>query len=655
MLNFFQRQEQALKSSRRMLLAFALAVAAVVVAVCLALMLGVALSDLDRWRDLGWAGLWQQFRGLAAALAIIVLGVILTCSVIRVRRMRHGGAELAVQLGGREIGADCVDLCDRRLRNSVEELAIAACLPVPAIFVLDRESAINAFAAGYSPSDAAIVVTRGAIEKLNRDELQGVIAHEFSHILHGDMRLNSQMLGVLFGITALSVAARWVLQRGRHSRDRGSMGLLLIAGLIMLIGYLGVFFARLIKARVARSREVLADAAAVQFTRQSAGLAGALKKIAGLADGSQLEHIRREEISHMLFGEGQRMSAWFATHPPLIERIRALEPEFDLSALNGLAAKWRHAPPQGLEEDRLNDLAMSTGIAPLIAPDKEMRPYPGSTAGRIARPEADDMRRASGLHSLIPPSLARAAHGSDTAVHLLLAMLIDRDRAVQARQLAEVAVEIDEDAADAVSKLLPACQALPAALKLPLVALSFPALRRLTTEKLQRLTRCSDRLVHLDGKVSLFDYCMSRLLQRQVIEAMEPSRYKASGRRRLDECVKSVANLFSTVASYGHDDPDAMRRAYIAGLLNVLPSERFQFAPPKAWIPAMDSALAELDQLDAVGKQVLVEGLVIAVSHDGRITVEEAELLRTVCACLHCPLPPVIEQRGQRRGRQEAG
>ncbi|MBD8524963.1 M48 family metallopeptidase [Pseudomarimonas arenosa] len=649
-MNFFQRQEEALQSSRRMLLAFAAAVLLVVVAVCAAVLLGLILADGERWSNLSWADFWQHHRGALAICALLVVGTVLSCSVLRIRRLRRGGAELAVQLGGREITADCVDPLDRRLRNIVEELAIAACLPVPAIFVLDRESSINAFAAGYSPSDAAVAVTRGAIEKLNRDELQGVIAHEFSHILHGDMRLNSKMLGVLFGITALAVAARWVLERGRYARDsRGAGVVLVVAGLILAIGYVGVLCARVIKASVSRSREVLADASAVQFTRQRTGLAGALKKIAGLADGSNLQHARREEVSHMLFGEGQRMASWFQTHPPLLERIRALEPEFDQAALDSLSDKWRQSPPQGLEEDRLMDMAMSTGIQPLIDSNKELRPYPGSTAVRIASPQADDMRRASGLHNMIPPSLARAAHSSETAVHLLLALLVDRDRAVQARQLAEVAVEIDEDAADQVAALLPACQALPAALKLPLVALSFPALRRLTMDKLQRLIRCSDRLVHLDGKVSLFDYCMSRLLQRQVIEALQPNKFKASGRKRLTECVKPLADLFAIVAAYGHDDPDEMRRAYVAGLLSVLPSERFQFAPPKVWIPAMDAAMAELDQLDAVGKQVLVEGLVIAVGHDGRVTVEEAELLRTVCACLHCPLPPVIEQRGNRR------
>ena len=649
-MNFFERQEEALRSSRRMLLAFFAAVLVIVLAVCAAVLLGLMFGDADRFASQGWSGMWRQYDGLLLACALLVVGLIVGCSLVRIRRLRRGGAELAVQLGGREITADCVDPLDRRLRNMVEELAIAACLPVPAVFVLDRESSINAFAAGFSPSDAAIAVTRGALEKLNRDELQGVIAHEFSHILHGDMRLNSQMLGVLFGITALAVVARWVLERGRYSRDsRGTGAVMLVAGLILLIGYLGVLCARVIKASVSRSREVLADASAVQFTRQRSGLAGALKKIAGLTDGSGLQHARREEISHMLFGEGQRMASWFQTHPPLLERIRALEPELDQAALTALSAKWRQSPPQGLEEDRMMDLAMSTGIQPLIDPSKELRPYPGSTAGRIARPEADDMRRASGLHNLIPPSLSRAAHSSDSAVHLLLAMLVDRDRAVQARQLAEVAVEIDEDAADEVSKLLPACKALPAALKLPLVALSFPALRRLTFDKLERLVRCSDRLVHLDGKVSLFDYCMSRLLRRQVIEALQPNKFKAVGKKRLTECIKPLADLFSIVVAYGHDDPDEMRRAYIAGLLNVLPSERFQFAPPKVWIPAMDSALAELDQLDSVGKQVLIEGLVIAVSHDGRITVEEAELLRTVSACLHCPLPPVIEQRGNRR------
>jgi Zn-dependent protease with chaperone function len=648
--NFFQRQESARRSTRRLAVLFALAVLAIVAAVSAVLLLVLAMSS-DGVREQGlpaWLAGQLPLLGGVAVLTTLVIG---GASLYRMLSLRQGGAQVARQLGGREVLADTRDPNDRRLRNVVEELAIAACLPVPAIFVLDKEPAINAFAAGYSPSDAAIAVTRGALDKLNRDELQGVIAHEFSHILNGDIRLNLRLMGLLFGIVVIGVIGRQLLEAGRgNSRNAAP---LVVAGIgLVVVGGVGVFFARLIKAGISRSREVLADASAVQFTRQSAGLAGALKKIAGLGEGSAIANGRAEEVSHMLFGEWRRYSSWFATHPPLMERIKVLDPAFSPQRLGELAKRWDSAPPVGLEEDRVLGLVgdASLGAATVLPdPGASLRPVPGTTAARIAQPIGDDTRRASGLHRLMPEALTDAAHDTGRAGAVLLAMLVDKDRAIRARQLAEVAVELDEDQAEHVAALLPHSENLHPTLRLPMAALSFPALRRQPRTQLEALVRCADRLVHIDGKVSLFDYCLSRMLQTQVIEALDPSRYRPAGKRKLAECKGALADLFGILVGHGHDDPEAMRRAFVAGLLAVLPNERFEFATPRLWIPAMDKALAELDALDPPGKQLLVEGMVIAIGHDGRVTVHEAELIRAVCACLHCPLPPVVEQRTRPR------
>lgn len=653
--NFFQRQESARRASKRLVLLFAAAVICVVAAVSLVVLMVLAMLDRDGVVQQGGGGAWLASQGstlatVAAAVMLLVLGA----SWYRSRSLRRGGGEVAQLLGGREVLADCIDPHDRRLRNVVEELAIAACLPVPAIFVLDDERAINAFAAGYSPSDAAVAVTRGALEKLNRDELQGVVAHEFSHILNGDMRLNMRLMGLLFGIVVIGVLGRQLLHLGRgNSRSAAP---LVIGGLgLLAVGAIGVFFARLIKAGIARSREVLADASAVQFTRQSAGLAGALKKIAGLAEGSGLGNARAEEVSHMLFGEWRPYSSWFATHPPLVERIRVLDPAFNEKRLAELSLRWDQSPPAGLDEDVALGLVGDASIGAVnVLPkaDAQLRPVPGTTSARIAQPIGDDTRRASGLHRLMPEALTDAARDAQRAAALLLALLVDKDRAIRARQLAEVAVVLDEDAAERVAVILPHCEILHPSLRLPMAALTFPALRRQSRESLQGLVKCAQRLVHIDGKVSLFDYCLSKMLQTQVVEALDPARYRAAGRRKLADCKGSLADLFSVLVSYGYDDPEPMRRAYVAGLLAVLPGARFEFTPPRRWIDAMDAALAELDGLDPHGKELLIEGLVVAISHDGRISVSESELIRAVCACLHCPLPPVVEQRTRPRHQQ---
>jgi len=288
-------------------------------------------------------------------------------------------------MGGVPVPEDTTDVQLRRLRNVVEEMSIASGVPVPRVYVLEHEPGINAFAAGYSPSDAVIAVTRGALDRLNRDELQGVIAHEYSHILNGDMRLNIRLVGVLFGILMLGLIGRKILQHGAAVRGRNAMPLLVAALLALVVGYVGLFFGRMIKAGVSRSREVRADATAEQFTRRTTGLAGALKKIAGLHDGSRLTaRAEAEEVSHMLFGDGTGLSGLFATHPPILERIRALEPGFRPEGLEQLKAQWLTRPPNGLEEDLRLGLATPAERGPLPALGADIDVTPPMVAAQVA-------------------------------------------------------------------------------------------------------------------------------------------------------------------------------------------------------------------------------------------------------------------------------
>ena len=269
---------------------------------------------------------------LVAAFAGGTLGVMILASLFRAASLSSGGGQVARMLGATAVTGEGSDPLQRRLINVVEEIALASGVPVPEIFVLEKEAGINAFAAGLSHANAAITVTRGALERLDRAELQGVIAHEFSHILNGDMRLNQQLIGLSFGILVLSLAGRWLLRSARFTRrGRNSGGVaaaLAIGVALTVIGAIGLVCSRLIKAAVSRQRESLADASAVQFTREPQGLAGALKKIAGY--GGRITSVETEEVAHMLFERGTRsFSGWFATHPPLLERIKALEPTFD--------------------------------------------------------------------------------------------------------------------------------------------------------------------------------------------------------------------------------------------------------------------------------------------------------------------------------------
>jgi Zn-dependent protease with chaperone function len=646
-MNFFERQAAARRMSRRLIILFVLAVIAIVIAVDIVVLFASGYAAPSRMAEGGdFGGFLAANAGLLLVTSVATIALIGIASMVRMAGLRAGGAVVARGLGGNQVDENTRDPQLRRLRNVVEEIAIASATPVPAIFVLEDEAGINAFAAGYSPNDAAIAVTRGALERLNRDELQGVIAHEFSHILNGDMRLNIQLMGVLFGILVLAIAGRKILYHSRGSRDSKNVGAILAVALMLtLIGYVGVFFGRMIKAGISRSREYLADASAVQFTRQTTGIAGALKKIAGLDEGSRLAAADTEEVSHMLFGDGMGYSSLWATHPPLVERIRALDPSFDPKALGALKKRWAAQPPSGMAEDRVMGLdgqgVRAPGVLPAVAATMAIDPRQASA--HTGQPESSDYANAGRIHRQLPQALLDAAHAHDDAIPLLLALLIDADAALAARQLAEIAQRIEPATAERSAALREEVAALHPLLRLPLASLAFPALRRRPPAQLEQFVAASEALIHMDGHVGLFEYCLGRLLQRQVAEALDPSRHQPNGRRKLAQCRDALATLFAVLAAHGNQDPQAARRAYVAGMQSVLPGAGVEYQPPRDWVTALDMALDALDGLEPLGKQLLVEGLAATSSHDGRITVAESELLRTICAVLHCPLPPLLE------------
>jgi len=631
-MNFFEHQAAARRASTRLVCLFALAVAGIVLAVDGAVY--VAIGGMGR----EGAGALLAFATVAT-LAVIGLG-----SLYRMASLRGGGEPVALQLGGVPVPADTTDFNLRRLRNVVEEIAIASGVPVPKLYVLEHESAINAFAAGYTPSDAVVAVTRGALERLNRDELQGVIAHEFSHILNGDMRLNVRLIGVLFGILMLAIIGRKVLQFSPRGRDSKGNGAILLAALVaMLVGYIGLFFGRMIKAGVSRSRETLADASAVQFTRQTQGLAGALKKIGGLQEGSRLnDRGDAEEVSHMLFGDGLGFSGLFATHPPLLQRIQALEPQFRAEQLEHLSRQWIATPPDGLQEDVQLGLTDMTG-ARLPSAASRMNVSPPMVVAQVAQPAADDYRRADAIGAAIPDGLRLLAARRDDVMPLLLGLLLDAPGELATRQRSEVSARMGRAVAEHAVTLQAQLQALHPMLRLPLAALAFPVLRLRPRPELDTFLDTVHAVVHADGEVSLFEYCLGRLLQVQVRESLDPARYAQFGRRKLSQLRSEIATLLCVVAQAGNESPADAQHAYLAGIQRVLPSDHLPYLPRSGGVAVLDEVLPALDALDPTGKQLLVEGITAAISHDGRITVAESELLRTICGVLHCPLPPRLD------------
>jgi Zn-dependent protease with chaperone function len=330
-MNFFERQNEARRASRRLVILFGLAVLAVIAAVDFVLFAVMArLTANQPGYDVSITGWMAAHPGTVVGTTLAVLAVIALASFYKTMVLGGGGGVVARSLGGVRVSADTTDPLQRRLLNVVEEMAIASGVPMPEVYLLEHETGINAFAAGHNPSNAAIGVTRGTLATLNRSELQGVIAHEFSHILNGDMRLNLRLMGLLFGLLVIALIARTMMRGAtyfRGDKKGGAAIVLVIALAVLVVGYVGLFFGRLIQAAVSRSRESLADASAVQFTRDPTGLRGALVKIGAATSGSKIGNPEVEEVAHMLFAPGMRRL--FATHPPLLERLEAIDPHFD--------------------------------------------------------------------------------------------------------------------------------------------------------------------------------------------------------------------------------------------------------------------------------------------------------------------------------------
>jgi hypothetical protein len=415
----------------------------------------------------------------------------------------------------------------------------------------------------------------------------------------------------------------------------------------MIVGYIGLFFARMIKAGVSRTRESLADASAVQFTRQTQGLAGALKKIAGIAEGSKLnDRADAEEASHMLFGDGVGFSGLFATHPPLLKRIQALEPQFRADELDALQRRWIAAPPDGLAEDARMGLDDGGG-ARLPAAGTELNVTPPMVVAQVAQPAADDYRRADAIVSTIPDTLRTLAAQRDAVMPLLLALLIDDADALATIQRTEIAARLGQPVADRAAQLhAQLTDELHPMLRLPLAALAFPVLRLRPRPELDTFLDAVHAVVNADGQVSLFEYCLGRLLQSQVRESLDPAKYTRFGRNKLSGVRSEIATLLCVVAKAGNDDEQEAQRAYLAGTQRVVPSDYLPYRPRESGVLALDAVWEPLDALDPLAKQALVEGITATISHDNRVTVAESELLRTICGVLHCPLPPMLERTG---------
>ncbi|HLW05115.1 MAG TPA: M48 family metallopeptidase [Azoarcus sp.] len=621
-MDFFGAQEQARKNTRWLVLWFALAVIGIAAAVYIALLFGTQFTqnvNPGAYQTGAQAGppsfvLWNP--ELLGWTLVGVGGLIFFGSLYKYLHLaRNGGAKIARELGGRLVSRDSQDLHERQLINIVDEMAIAAGIPSPPVFVLDAENSINAFAAGARPSEAVVAVTRGTLERLNRDELQGVIAHEFSHILNGDMRLNLRLVAVLYGILLLTLGGRILLYsaRGRNGAPLALGGLVLI-----IVGSVGMLGGRIIQASVSRQREFLADASAVQFTRNPQGIAGALSHIAGF--GSKIEHPRAVEASHMFFGSRAKLAGLMATHPPIEERIQRIDPD------------WKNRQRSGKEQTRS---PVQDSAAPLGAAG-----FASGFSQQVGTVRPEHLEHSQSLLAALPATLIDSLHRPRGARATVFALLLSRDTAVRERQLAELETRFGPDVRNECARLSAEIASLPAGYRLPLLDLALPALSQFVGHSHDEIIQVADELIAADGRTSSFEYVSRRLLRAVLLPDTANQPLRSPSLRALR---KDAGLVLSLLASAGHADETEARAAFDAAAL-VAPLEGLEFQPRNRRYSTahLDEALTRLAATTPAFRRAFIDACASAVMHDGVIDPTEMELLRAFCQALDAPVPVPI-------------
>jgi hypothetical protein len=530
----------------------------------------------------------------------------------------------------------------------------------------------NAFAAGHTIHDAAVAITRGGLETLSRDELQGVMAHEFSHILNGDMRLNIRLMGVLFGILLLTVIGRGILRGGyysggsRRSRaGKGNGGQIVLVGIALIVlGYLGVFFGRLIQAAVSRQREFLADAAAVQFTRNPLGISGALRKIGGSANGSKIQNHHAQEAGHLFFSEGIRsaFSSSFATHPPLDVRIRRVDPAWD-----GTYVEPERVTAVAVE-DRAGGggggrIATTGGPFPVPIPGlPDMADGGIAAAGVLATAgtlNAGHLERARTILAKIPEEAREAARDAGGAVAVVVALLLADDPDIRERQDKLVGEALGEEWAGRAARLRSSVvQAGPQG-RLPLLELCLPSLRSLDEHRADALRRLVGPLSRADGAVDVFDFALFHVLRRALPGGSDPA---SSGRvgAGLSRRRAEAEALLSALAWAGSQDEDGAIEAFRAGSAEWGSSaaSALRLQPVGGLdLERVDHALGRMETLPPKDRKKLLRALERTVLADRAVTVDELELLRAVAEALDVPMPPlsVTDVNSERSDATRAG
>lgn len=632
-MDFFQSQDKAKSNTTKLVVLFGLALVSIIILTNLLVLVVFGAIDPSKLgqQRIDWTA--------CAAVSLGVLAVIGLGSAYKMNQLSGGGDKIAAQMNGELIVPDSGDFKNQRLLNVVEEMAIASGVPVPTVYMVPG-NAINAFAAGHTYSNAVIGVSRGALEKLTRDELQGVIAHEFSHILNGDMRLNIRLMGILHGILIIGMIGHYLMRStSRSRRSKGSGGALFLGLGLVCIGYSGTFFGNWIKAAVNRQREFLADSAAVQFTRNPDGIAGALIRIGSVKNGSVLTAPNMAQISHALFSQGFTFSLtqFFATHPPLEKRIKRILPDWDgeFSPLSSsVESKEEQKPaPKPQEKYSRAQAGMMAGAAILSGQN---------IAKQVGRPTAEHVDNARRLLESFPDEIKTTIHSSYGAQAVLYALLLDNSIPDRKKQLNYLKSALDETTYNTVIKQAGVTTPLHSVYRLPLIDLALPSLRQLSTNQYSEFRKNLKALIAADKKINVFEWT----LQKIVIHHLDAVFTKDARQKKKEPNIKRAKEAGTIILSLfvnNFKQKDVNRRDVLAAAMKeILWIDTDLLTSEIISLRDLDAAMDDLAGLKPRYKEMLLAACAAVIMADNHVSVREKELLRAVASGIDCPMPILL-------------
>jgi Zn-dependent protease with chaperone function len=682
---FFERQEVQRSQTRLLVAGFIAALLAVVAVINLVVVLGVGESPAVVWGREPMVFFW-----VSAIVVVVILGACWHKS----SQLRAGGAVVARSLGGIHINNKDGDLARQRLVNVVEEMAIAARVRKPQVFILPDEPGINAFAAGHSPDEAAVAVTQGALDNLDRDQLQAVIGHEFSHILNGDMKINMRLTAWIFGLFVITDLASRVMNSRRGGKDAARLKMIAFA--IFIAGSVGMIAGRLLQAAVSRRREHLADASAVQFTRNPQALQSAFIVMAAHAEGTRLNHAGSADVAHMFFAGSAPSWAnkvggkWFATHPPIEERVQAidnrvtplrfrtlvsderrkLKSKAKAAAAESASAAADGAAPAAAASgatsgaapvatgDRLPMMELGARIdatpvaeaSPAVAEPPPSSPgHSGSTlslaatmpfgvpaiAGRTPPPDPLRNRLSTDQQAQVQSFVARVEGSLLSVQATFVAVLLAPEPAKARLQLTRLAPLLGIELLKESQALMPHVNALAPPARIAVFVDLLPVLESLAPEHRKRLRAAARAFAPTIGGGDMLRFSATRVLDKKLAKPA-PEAPPVPLPDRSD----GVCMLYAALAQCRFGAGKQGQNSYRAGLMGMLPPQKWAPFPDALLTPAdIDAALAKVAQVHPTGKRAFSDGLARVISVGGRLTVPQVELLRGICLIVECAVP----------------